>query len=159
MGSSTRRVQAALDELGIAATVTELADSTRSARDAASALGCDVAQIAKSLVFRRTDTDEPVLVIASGTNRVDEARVGEHLQAGVALADAAFVRAASGFAIGGVPPVGHGGMSAILIDEDLLRFERIWAAAGTPRAVFPIAPRELVRATSAEVTRIAAAPQ
>jgi prolyl-tRNA editing enzyme YbaK/EbsC (Cys-tRNA(Pro) deacylase) len=157
MGSSTDRVQAALEQLGIAARVTELADSTRTARDAADTLGCGVAQIAKSLMFRRTDTDQPVLVIASGTNRVDEARIGAHLQAPVALADADFVRAASGFAIGGVPPVGHAGMDAILIDEDLLAFDRVWAAAGTPRAVFPIEPRELVRATGGEVTRVAAA--
>ncbi len=156
MGSSTHRVQAALDQLGIAATVTDLADSTRSARDAARTLGCSVAQIAKSLVFRRTDTDEPVLVIASGTNRVDEAQVGEHLGTAVALADPDFVRAATGFAIGGVPPVGHEGMSAILIDADLLAFNRIWAAAGTPRSVFPIEPQELIRATGGELTRIAA---
>lgn len=120
--------------------------TTRTAADAAKAIGCEVAQIAKSLVFR--SGDEAVLVIASGTNRVDAARLG------LTKADADFVREKTGFAIGGVPPVGHISPIRTLIDEDLLRFDRIWAAAGTPNAVFELSPSDLPRITGGAVVNI-----
>lgn len=148
---SIQRVERALAAAGIAARALDLPQSTRTAAEAAAALGCGIDQIAKSLVFRRTDDGRPVLVIASGGNRVDEARVGEHLGTSIARADAAFVRASTGFAIGGVPPLGHDTPIQTLVDEDLLAFDTVWAAAGTPRAVFPVAPRDLVDATGAEV--------
>jgi prolyl-tRNA editing enzyme YbaK/EbsC (Cys-tRNA(Pro) deacylase) len=156
LSASIQRVRVALAALGIEDRVVELPASTRTAKDAAAAVGCSVEQICKSLVFRRTDSDQPVLVIASGGNRVDESLVGSHLNASIAKADADFVRSTTGFAIGGVPPVAHARAIETLIDEDLLRFDVVWAAAGTPNAVFPLVPRELVRATGGRVLRVAA---
>jgi prolyl-tRNA editing enzyme YbaK/EbsC (Cys-tRNA(Pro) deacylase) len=153
---SARRVQDALASAGIASRVVQLPQSTRTAVEAAAAVGCRVEQIAKSLVFRRTDADRAVLVVASGTNRVDEQLAAAHLGTTLGKADADFVRAATGYAIGGVPPFGHAQPIETLIDEDLLRFDTIWAAGGTPRSVFPITPGELVRATGGRVVPIAA---
>lgn len=155
MSASARRVQAALAAAGLAVRVVELPQSTRSVKEAAAAIGCRVEQIAKSLVFRRLDTGGPVLVIASGTNRVDEERVGRHLRAGIAKADADFVRSTTGFAIGGVPPLGHDPPVETLIDQDLLKLDRIWAAAGTPHAVFSLTPDELREATGGLVLAVA----
>jgi prolyl-tRNA editing enzyme YbaK/EbsC (Cys-tRNA(Pro) deacylase) len=128
--------------------------TTRTADDAARALGCSVAQIAKSLVFKSQTTGRPILVIASGTNRVNEkaiaALVGETLE----KADADFVRAKTGFAIGGVPPIGHAEPLITFLDEDLLRHDEIWAAAGTPRAVFRLTPTELQRITGGRVISV-----
>jgi prolyl-tRNA editing enzyme YbaK/EbsC (Cys-tRNA(Pro) deacylase) len=123
-----------------------LPDSTRTAPEAAAAVGCEVGQICKSLVFRVGD--DPLLVVASGANRVDEARFG------ATKADAAFVRETTGFAIGGVAPVGHARPIDTVVDEDLLRYDVVWAAAGTPRAVFAIAPRALVEASGGRVARV-----
>jgi prolyl-tRNA editing enzyme YbaK/EbsC (Cys-tRNA(Pro) deacylase) len=136
LSPSAARVQDALDAYGLSLQVLELPDSTRTAADAAAAIGCTVAQIAKSLVFRTTKTGRPVLVIASGVNRVDVDRVGEQVGEPIGKADADFVRSATGFAIGGVPPVGHAQAILTFVDEDLLQYEEIWAAAGTPNAVF-----------------------
>ena len=146
MSSSTSRVQDALAAAGVHARVVEMPQTTRTAADAAKAIGCEVAQIAKSLVFR--SGDEAVLVIASGTNRVDASRLG------LEKADAEFVRQKTGFAIGGVPPVGHITPVRTLIDEDLLRFDRIWAAAGTPNAVFELTPADLPRITGGTVLKV-----
>src|SRR5262245_24641921 len=151
---SARRVQQALSAAGISARIMQLPQSTRTASDAAVAIGCRVEQIAKSLVFRRADSNRPVLIIASGPNRVDEQLASSYLKASIAKADADFVRSATGFAIGGVPPVGHDVPVETLIDEDLLQFDTIWAAAGTPHAVFSVDPEELVRATRGRVLRI-----
>jgi prolyl-tRNA editing enzyme YbaK/EbsC (Cys-tRNA(Pro) deacylase) len=154
------RVQALLREMGLAAEVIEFAESTRSSAEAAAQIGCDVAQIAKSLVFRAKASGRPVLVMASGANRVDEKAVEVLLGEKIGKADADFVRDKTGYAIGGVAPVGHeiGAHAARLptfIDEDLLAFEAIWAAAGTPFAVFRLTPDELVRLTGGQVARIA----
>ncbi len=149
--ASARRVQDALAGRGFANRIIEMPDSTRSAADAAASVGCTVAQIAKSIVFRAAQSDRPVLVIASGVNRVDEARVGAALGEPLAKADAEFVRASTGFAIGGVPPIGHSGPVEIFIDEDLLRHSEIWAAAGTPRCLFRLTPDDLVRMTGGRV--------
>ena len=154
---SAQRVQRALAAAGIDAHIVLFPQSTRTASDAATALGCRIEQIAKSLVFRRVDTGAPVLVIASGGHRVDERLVASHLQAGIAKADADFIRATTGFAIGGVPPLGHDVRLQTLIDRDLLRLDTIWAAAGTPNAVFPLTPAQLVAATRGDVVAIAAA--
>ncbi len=143
--ASARRVSDALAEGGFANRVVEMPDSTRSAADAAASVGCTVAQIAKSIVFRAAESGRPVLVIASGVNRVDEALVGAELGEPLARADAEFVRASTGFAIGGVPPIGHYGPVEIFIDEDLLQHSEIWAAAGTPRCVFRLTPDDRVR--------------
>lgn len=152
--ASAQRVQDKLAELGFANQVTEMPDTTRSAADAAAACGCEVAQIAKAIVFRAVETSRAVLVMASGVNRVDEAKVSAALGETLGKADADFVRASTGFAIGGVAPVGHSQAPVIFIDRDLMAFETIWAAAGTPRAVFKLTPEELVRMTGGAVIGI-----
>lgn len=152
---SARRVQELLRANGLSSRVVELPDSTRTAKDAAAAIGCRVEQIAKSLVFRRSDDGEAVLVIASGTNRVDERLLFDLLHCAVEKADADFVRSKTGFAIGGVSPVGHETPLQTIVDEDLLDLDTIWAAGGTPHAVFSLPPADLVRITGAQVARIA----
>jgi prolyl-tRNA editing enzyme YbaK/EbsC (Cys-tRNA(Pro) deacylase) len=132
----------------------ELPDSTRTAPEAAAAVGCEVGAIVKSLVFR--SGGEAVLALVSGGNRADEARLEAELGAPVERADADFVRAATGYSIGGVPPIGHPAPLRTLVDEDLLRYEVVWAAAGTPRSVFPIEPRELAQLARGTVVSLAA---
>jgi prolyl-tRNA editing enzyme YbaK/EbsC (Cys-tRNA(Pro) deacylase) len=153
--ASARTVQAALEAKGVPLRVVELSQSTRTAAEAAAAIGCMVAQIAKSLVFRGTHTNQPVLVIASGTNRVDEHKVAALVDEPVAKANAAFVREHTGFAIGGVAPVGHPQSLRTLVDQDLLQYEELWAAAGTPHAVFRLTPAELVQVTGGDVVVVA----
>jgi prolyl-tRNA editing enzyme YbaK/EbsC (Cys-tRNA(Pro) deacylase) len=148
LSSAAQRVQYALSALGLGHTVVELAQTTRTSADAAAALGCTIAQIAKSIVFKSAG-GAPVLVIASGTNRVDERKVAALLGEAIGKADAAFVRAATGFVIGGVPPLGHAVPIRTMIDRDLLQHATIWAAAGTPNAVFRLTPDELVQVTGA----------
>ena len=135
--------------------VLEFDASTRSAAEAAAAIGCTVGQIAKSLVFRATVSKRPVIVITSGTNRVAESIVAGNLGETIERADADYVRASTGFAIGGVPPIGHSGPVVIVIDEDLRRFDEIWAAAGTPNSVFRLTFDELVQLTGGTVTKVA----
>ena len=156
MNASMRRVEEALRERGFDAEVRELPDSTRTAPEAAAALGCDVAEIAKSLVFRATESDEPVLVIASGADRVDVTLLAGAVGEPIGKPDAGFVRERTGFGIGGVPPVGHAHPLPVYIEENMLQLERIWAAAGTPRAIFgPVTPDELVRLTGGRVVSVA----
>lgn len=157
LSSSARRVQQALAAHGLGLTVVELPQSTRTAAEAAAAVGCTVGQIAKSLIFRAGASSRPVLVIASGSNRVDERAVAALLGEPLAKADADFVRARTGFVIGGVPPVGHAEPPVTFIDEDLLAYDVIWAAAGTPNAVFQLRPADLVALTGGTVARVKAA--
>jgi Cys-tRNA(Pro) deacylase len=135
--------------------VLEFETSTRTAADAAAAIGCTVGQIAKSLIFRANESGKPVLAIASGSVRVDEKRLSALLGESIGRADAEFVREHTGFAIGGVPPIGHRTPPVIFIDETLLEFETIWAAGGTPNAVFRLHPDDLVRLTGGTVAAIA----
>ncbi|WP_340115683.1 YbaK/EbsC family protein [Pelagibius sp. 7325] len=151
---SARRVQAAIQDAGFAFQVREFPASTRTSEEAAAAIGCDVAQIAKSLIFRAADTGRPVLVMASGANRVDEKAVAGLLGEKLARADADFVRARTGFAIGGVPPVGHREAPVVFIDADLMALDEIWAAAGTPNAVFRLTPTDLVALTGGAVAAV-----
>jgi prolyl-tRNA editing enzyme YbaK/EbsC (Cys-tRNA(Pro) deacylase) len=156
---SAQRVQALLRAAGHSGEVVEFAETTRTSVEAAAAIGCDVAQIAKSLIFRARPSDRPVLVIASGRNRVNEKLVVQRLVSkglgeSLARADADFVRDKTGFAIGGVAPIGHSTPPIIFIDRDLLAFGEIWAAAGTPFAVFKLTPEELVRLTGGEVIAV-----
>ena len=144
--SAVDRVAAVLRDAGVDAPIREFPEGTRTAPEAAAAVGCEVGQICKSLVFRVGD--EPLLVVASGSNRVDEARIG------AGKADARWVRDHTGFYIGGVPPVGHPRAIDTVVDEDLLRYDVVWAAAGTPRAVFAIAPDRLVAISGARVARV-----
>ncbi|MCZ6863618.1 MAG: YbaK/EbsC family protein [Alphaproteobacteria bacterium] len=152
--ASAQRVQDKLAELGFGNQVVEMPDTTRSAADAAASCGCEVAQIAKSIIFRAAVSNRAVLVMASGVNRVDEDKIAAALGEELATADADFVRASTGFAIGGVAPIGHSAAPEIFIDRDLMGFETIWAAAGTPRAVFKLTPEELVRMTGGAVIEI-----
>lgn len=149
LSASAQKVQAALTALGITAQVVELPASTRTAQNAADAVGCTVGQIVKSLVFRTRDTGRPVLVLASGVNRVNEQRLGDALGEPIEKADADFVRTQTGFVIGGVPPVGHSTPLRTLIDEDLLSYDVLWAAAGTPNAVFQLRATDLTRLAAA----------
>jgi prolyl-tRNA editing enzyme YbaK/EbsC (Cys-tRNA(Pro) deacylase) len=128
---------------------------TRTAVDAANAIGVEVAQIVKSLVFRRA-SGEPLLVVASGVNRVDEKKLERLVGEPVGKADAGFVRARTGYAIGGVPPAGHATRVQTVVDEDLLKLGELWAAAGTPRDVFSLTPDELVAMTGGTVADVAA---
>lgn len=153
--AAAQRVQDHLDTLGLPDRVRVMPDSTRTSADAAAAIGCTVAQIAKSIVFRAKDTDDAVLVIASGVNRVDEKKVKDLLGGPLGKADADFVRARTGYAIGGVPPVAHAHPPVVFIDRALQDFAEIWAAAGTPRAVFRLTPAELVRITGGTVADVA----
>ena len=134
--------------------VVEFDASTATAAEAAAAVGAGVGQIAKSLVFR-CKSGRPVLVVASGANRVDERKVGAILGEKIERADADFVRENTGFAIGGVPPVGHVVTPAVLLDQDLQAFEVIWAAAGTPNAVFRLRPADLAALTGGRFVDIA----
>jgi prolyl-tRNA editing enzyme YbaK/EbsC (Cys-tRNA(Pro) deacylase) len=149
-----RKVQEAIRSLGYPFEVVELPESTRSAQEAAEAIGCRVEQIAKSIVFSTAKGEMPLLIIASGSNRVNELRISEYLGEPIQKAGADFVRASTGFSIGGVPPVGHLKKLQIFIDEDLLKCEEIWAAAGTPHAVFRLTPTDLVKMTKAKVISI-----
>ena len=137
------RVRRALAELGQEFEVRTFPQSTRTSEEAAAAIGCAVGQIAKSLIFRARDSGRPVLVIASGTNRVDEKAVSRLLGEKIARADAAFVREVTGYAIGGVPPFAHKVPPIVFLDRDLLAHDGIWAAAGAPNAVFALSPRDL----------------
>ena len=142
---SARRVQDLIARRGLV--VVEMPDSTRTADDAAAACGCTVAQIGKSLVFKATGSERPVLVVASGVNRVDERKVAAALGEPIARADPDFVRTATGFAIGGVAPVGHAVEPVVYLDADLMALPRIWCAAGTPNAVFEATPADLLDLT------------
>lgn len=145
------RVKQFFEGWGATCEVSELPASTRSATEAAAAIGCQVEQIAKSIVFRGGTTDRPILVIAGGRDRVSEGKVQAALAEPIYKADADFVRRRTGFAIGGVPPVGHSENITTLLDESLNRFDTVWAAAGTPHAVFKTTFAELKTWTGGRV--------
>jgi prolyl-tRNA editing enzyme YbaK/EbsC (Cys-tRNA(Pro) deacylase) len=157
-GSSSERVRSALAQLGLQAEIRSFDASTRTSADAAAAIGCEVAQIAKSLVFRAKPSGRAVLVIASGINRVSEAKLATALGEAIGKADAAFVRDKTGFAIGGVAPVGHSEKPVIFIDEDLLQYAEVWASAGTPNSVFRLTPDDLRRITAGRVAGLKEGP-
>ena len=155
MNESVGRVEAALRAFGGSHEIVELREAARTATDAARLLGCQVEQIANSLVFKAPARDGAVLVMASGGRRVDPARIAEALGEPIAKADAAFVRARTGFAIGGVAPLGHASPpAAVLIDQELLKCAEIWAAAGHPHTVFRLTPDELIRLTNGRVVPV-----
>lgn len=151
LSDSAQRVENWLTARGLTGRVREMTASTRTSAEAAAAIGCGVAQIAKSLIFRGRDSGAPLLVIASGVNRVDEKKLAALIGERIARPDADYVRAVTGFAIGGVPPAGHEHTLRTLIDADLLALDPIWAAAGTPVAVFSLTPVELVALTAGQV--------
>jgi len=144
--ASAQRVQAVLDALGIDTPVIELPAAARTAQQAADALGVEVGRIAKSLVFRGAASQRAILVITAGDRRVDESRLAAVLGEPIERASPEFVRAHTGFAIGGVPPVGHVVRPETFLDLSLRRFETVWAAGGTPHCVFAITPGALLAA-------------
>lgn len=148
--ATARRIQQLLAERGVDSTVVEFEQPTRTSTEAAAAIGCTVAEIAKSIVFRGKQTGQAVLVVASGDNRVCEHKVAALVGEKLGRADADFVRATTGYAIGGVAPLGHTQPVRLLLDHDLQRFERIWAAGGTPYSVFPLRPTELQALTGSD---------
>jgi prolyl-tRNA editing enzyme YbaK/EbsC (Cys-tRNA(Pro) deacylase) len=150
--SNSQRVQDELRRAGSPAEVVELSDSARTAAEAAAAIGTTVAQIAKSLVFSAGDAT--VLVIASGINRVSVEKVGALVGATIRRADPDTVRRATGYPVGGVPPVAHATPTTVLIDEDLTPFDEVWASAGTPHAVFKATADEIVRLTGGTVADV-----
>ncbi|MFZ0449770.1 MAG: YbaK/EbsC family protein [Desulfatiglandaceae bacterium] len=152
--ASARKFQGTLKALGFNNEVVELKETTRSARDAARAVGCRVEQIAKSIVFRGGRTNHSILVVASGPNRVNEKQISDIISEPLLKADADFVKERTGYAIGGVPPLGHAEAPVTFIDEDLLQYEEIWAAAGTPNAVFKLAPGDLQKMTDGRVISV-----
>jgi prolyl-tRNA editing enzyme YbaK/EbsC (Cys-tRNA(Pro) deacylase) len=152
--ASAQRVRDEARRLGLDATIMEMAASTRTAPDAAAACGCEVAQIVKSLVFRGAESGKPYLMLVSGSNRLNETGVAAILGEALTRPDADYVREVTGFAIGGVPPFAHASPMQVFIDEDLVRFGTVWAAAGTPRAVFAVSPSALVKALGAKVIKV-----
>ena len=143
LSSSAKRVQDFLAAKGFSFEVRELPGSTRTAQEAAESVGCTVSQIAKSLVFKEKKTDRPVLVIASGSNRVDVKKIQRSTGLKLGKADGNFVKERVGYAIGGIPPAGHNEALETFLDRDLKSYDVIWAAAGTPFAVFPLKPADL----------------
>lgn len=147
---TAQRTQQMLAAAGLAGAVVEFEQPTRTSTEAATAIGCSVAEIAKSIVFRGKASGQAVLVVASGDNRVCERKVAALVGEKLGRADADFVRAATGYAIGGVAPLGHAQPVRLLLDRDLQRFTRIWAAGGTPYSVFPLTPSELQALTGSD---------
>ena len=151
---SAQKIQNLLDSLGYNYTVIEHTESTRTAQEAAQRAGCELGQIVKSLIFKGKESGKPILVLTSGANRVDEKRIREYAGEAIGRADADFVRAVTGFAIGGVPPVGHIQNMDTYIDEDFLGYETVWAAAGTPNAIFELKTSDLQKMTGGKVVRV-----
>jgi prolyl-tRNA editing enzyme YbaK/EbsC (Cys-tRNA(Pro) deacylase) len=147
-------VQTAANALGLSIKISLMPASTRTAEDAARACGCTAGQIVKSLIFQGKDSRRGYLLLVSGSNRVDEKKTAQPLGESIVRPDAAFVRELTGYAIGGVPPLGHATPLATFIDADLLQYETVWAAAGTPTAVFEVDPKALRDATGGVVIRV-----
>ena len=154
LSPSAQKIQDLLNSLGYDLTVIEHAESTRTAQEAADRAGCELGQIVKSLIFKGKESNKPILVLTSGTNRVDEKRISEYAGETIGKADADFARAVTGFVIGGVPPFGHIQKIETYIDEDFLQYEKIWAAAGTPNAIFELPINVLQKITEGRVVRV-----
>jgi len=154
LSPSAQNVQDVLRGFGPDLIVIEFAESTRTAQEAADRVGCQLGQIVKSLIFRGQTSNMGILVLTSGANRVDEKKIGQYMGESIGRADADFVRATTGFAIGGVPPVGHAQPVKTYIDEDLMQYPVVWAAAGTPNAVFELSFSDLVKITQGKVVRV-----
>lgn len=151
---AARRVQQCAHDLGLDIAVRQMPGSTRTAEDAAAACGCGVGQIVKSLVFKGRVTGKPYLLLVSGSNRVDEKGVAAVIGEALTRPDAQFVRDITGYAIGGIPPLGHASPLATYFDRDLLQYDVVWAAAGTPEAVFCVAPAALADKTAATIISV-----
>jgi prolyl-tRNA editing enzyme YbaK/EbsC (Cys-tRNA(Pro) deacylase) len=153
---SAQKVDDTLRSLGYDFKIIEHAESTRTAQEAADRAGCQLGQIVKSLIFKGLESGKPILVLTSGANRVDEKRISAYAGEAIGRAEADFVRAVTGFAIGGVPPVGHAQPMETYIDEDFLQFQTVWAAAGTPNAIFETTPEALQKMTGGRTVGVKA---
>ncbi len=154
LSPSAQKIQNLLNTLGYDYVVIEHAESTRTALEAAERAGCELGQIVKSLIFRGKTSGKPILVLTSGANRVDEKLISEYAGESIGRADADFVRQVTGFAIGGIPPVGHIENMETYLDEDFLQFKVIWAAAGTPNAIFELKTEDLQKMTAGKVVKV-----
>lgn len=156
LSPSAQKIQDLLFSLGYKYTVIEHAESTRTAQEAADRAGCELGQIVKSLIFQGKTSGKPILVLTSGANRVDEKRISEYAGESIKRADVDFVRSVTGFAIGGVPPIGHNKTMETYLDEDLQQYPVIWAAAGTPNAIFELTPSDLQKMTNGVAIKVKA---
>ncbi len=154
LSPSAQKVQDTLRALGYAFRVIESETPTKTAQQAADFARCELGQIVKSLIFKGLESGQPILVLTSGVNRVDESRMAGYVGEPIGRADPDLVRESTGFAIGGVPPVGHTRRMKTLIDEDLLQYVTIWAAAGTPNAIFELTPDALLSMTGGRGERV-----
>jgi prolyl-tRNA editing enzyme YbaK/EbsC (Cys-tRNA(Pro) deacylase) len=154
LNPTAQKVQDLLTSLGFNCKVIEFQESTRTAQEAAERAGCTLGQIIKSLIFKGKTTDKPILVLTSGVNRVNEKLIGDYAGEPIGRADADFVRTVTGFAIGGVPPLGHARKLETYLDEDLLQYATIWAAAGTPNAIFELTPYALQKMTDGKTVKV-----
>lgn len=154
LSPSAQKVQDALLALGVNSNIIEFTESTRTAQEAADRVGCQLGQIVKSMIFKGQTSNQGILVLTSGSNRVDEKKIANYMGESASRADPEFVRNVTGFAIGGVPPLGHRQPMQAFIDEDLLQYDMVWAAAGTPNAVFELSSADLVRISSGRIVHI-----
>jgi len=154
LNTSVQKVEKALKAHGLKYQVLNMKETTRSAQDAANSLGCRVEQIVKSLVFMTKKTKKPILVLASGANRVNPKKIQNFLSEPIKMADPDFVRSKTGFVVGGVPPLGHSSSLETFIDEDLLRYPEIWAAAGSCNTMFKLSPDDLQKITQGQVIAV-----
>jgi prolyl-tRNA editing enzyme YbaK/EbsC (Cys-tRNA(Pro) deacylase) len=151
---SAQKIQDLLISLGYEYSVIEHAESTHTAQEAAGRAGCALGQIVKSLIFRGRVSGKPILVLTSGANRVDEKRISEYAGESIGRADADFVRTVTGFAIGGIPPIGHAQKMETYLDEDFLQYPQVWAAAGTPNAIFELRTEDLQKMTNGRIVKV-----
>ena len=154
LSSSAQKVQDLLTSQGFDCKVIEFTESTRTAQEAADRAGCSLGQIIKSLIFKGNTSHKPIFVLTSGANRVDEKRISEYASEPIIRAEADFVRTVTGFAIGGVPPLGHVQRMETYLDEDLLQYKTVWGVAGTPNAIFELTPDDLIKMTNGKVVRV-----
>lgn len=154
LSPTAQKVQDLLTSQGFDCKVIEFAESTRTAQEAAERAGCTLGQITKSLIFKGQKSGKPILVLTSGANRVDEKRISGYAGELIGRAEADFVRNVTGFAIGGVPPLGHARQMETYLDEDLMQYAIIWAAAGTPNAIFELTPADLQKMTGGKLVRV-----
>jgi len=154
LSAAAQRVQTALGNLGYSYQIIEFEGSTRTAQEAAERAGCELGQIVKSMIFRGKLSNKPILVLTSGANRVDEKVISNYVGEPISRAEPDFVRSVTGFAIGGVPPVGHSQSVESYLDEDFMAYDKVWAAAGTPNAIFELTPKDLQKMTGSKMARI-----
>lgn len=155
LSKSAKSLQSALKKHGLDCKVVELASSARTAQDAANSIGCNIAQIAKSLIFKTVTTSKPVLVLASGLNKVSEKVIESYIGEPIVKADAQFTKDITGFAIGGIPPIGHKQqIDFIFIDQDLIKLSSFWASAGTSHVVFNVTAKDLLAVVPGKVINL-----